>query len=244
MFRLSDRFAIPARRSGSGGHWPRVSRKAILPRALQMAVASAGYSSWSARCLAVLDISRICEQAGSAGSTVSGHIATGPTVCTVTSTDWSASSGTSFTIKVQLLCSWPETQVFGGSAGCRPSITPRFQKPPTRDHVFPAYRVANVPSRLAFATSCAAPAVPQRLASPNVPLYPPPEDGHGPDASCFGSQVLEKRCLPSVASDRVADLSQSGGRTRRNPPKWRLRHDPKCRRPAGPDVRDVAGRER
>ncbi len=244
MFRLSDRFAIPAGRSESGGHWSRVSRKAILPRALQMAAASGEYSSWNARFLAVQGISRICEQAGSAGSTVSGHTVTGPTVCTVTSTDWSVSSGTSFTIKVQLLCSWPETQVSGGSAGCRPSITPRLQKPPTRDHVFPAYRVANVSSRLAFATPRAAPAVPPRLASPNVPLYPPREDGHGPGASCFGSQVPEKGCLASVVSDRVADSSQSGGRNHRNPPKWRLRHDPQCRRPAGLEGRSVASRER
>jgi hypothetical protein len=242
MFRLSNRFAITARRSESGGHWPRVSRKAILPRALQMAVASAEYSSSSARCLAVQGISRICEQAGSAGSTVSGHIVTGPTVCTVTSTDWSASSGTSFTIKVQLLCLWPETQALGGSAGCCPSITRRLRNAPTRDHVFSCCRGANVSSRLAFAASCAALAVPRQLGRPNVPLYTPPQDSRGRDASRNDFSVLGKWCLPSAASDRASDPPQSGSRTDCEPPKLRLLHHPKCLRPAWLDVRNVAGR--
>ena len=104
MFPQTPRFVITARRSESRGQWPGGSRRAILRRALQMAVESSAYSSWSARCLAAQGISPICEQAGSAASTVSGPIVASPIACIVTSADWCASSGMNSATQDRLPC--------------------------------------------------------------------------------------------------------------------------------------------
>ena len=95
LFRRPERFAIPARGNESGGRWQRACRKATSHWDSRRAAAYSAYSLWSARCLAAHDISRTCEQAGSADFTHSGPIAIGPIACIGILTASCVSSGMS-----------------------------------------------------------------------------------------------------------------------------------------------------
>jgi hypothetical protein len=103
MFLHDARFAISARCSESRGHWQRGSKKAILLQVSRLVAVSSAYSWSSARCLAAPGTSPMCEQAGSAGFTVSERIVIGPIACIVTLTDWYASSGTNSATAGRLL---------------------------------------------------------------------------------------------------------------------------------------------
>ena len=104
MFLQDALFAIPARCSESRGHWQGGSKRAILLQVLRLVAVSSAYSWSSARCLGARGTSPTCEQAGSAGFTVSERIAIGPIACIVTSTDWYASSETNSATAGRLLC--------------------------------------------------------------------------------------------------------------------------------------------
>ena len=129
MFLHDALFAISTRCSESRGHWQGGSKRAILLRDLRPAAVFSAYLWSSARCLAALGTSPTCEQAGSAGFTVSERIAIGPIACIVTSTDWYASSGTNSDIADRLPSLLRAHQNCDGSGRfCQKMVAIRFHQ--------------------------------------------------------------------------------------------------------------------
>ena len=129
MFQHDTLFAISTRCSRSRGHLAGGFEEGDIAWVLRPAAVSSAYLWSSARCLAALGTSPTCEQAGSAGFTVSGRIAIGPIACIVTSTDWCASSGTNSDIADRLPSLLRAHQNCDGSGRfCQKMVAIRFHR--------------------------------------------------------------------------------------------------------------------